>query len=258
MTDDETPDEDAVGGDPVIEPDVPGFSDRVARREALKKAAVGAAVAGAVWTAPKVEGLSIVPDYAAAGTATAQINRLFVIGTADFGNNPAYYGDDAGVAGDGCNPIGDDNFATAAVIPNYPSYPGPANAADITITNTGPTQNAAIEMNTAMANAGPSPTPVGTVKVTMAQGADADIDVNDNNSLKVEFTVDPPFNKCRVSSATMEKCGQNNQNNLPLNNNPAPGATNPAPGNFIVGVDIPGGPGQGQAEFIRITVTCDP
>ena len=38
------------------------------RRDLLKKGAVGATVAGVVWQAPKVRGLSLRPDYAAAGT----------------------------------------------------------------------------------------------------------------------------------------------------------------------------------------------
>jgi hypothetical protein len=227
--------------------EVPGFEERIARREAIKKAAAGAAVAGAVWTAPRVEGLSLVPDYAAAGTATAVIEKTFQIGTADFGNCPGYYCDDPGVAGDGCDNLGDDNYAVANA-----ANPG------IVSPSIGPTQNTNIRMDYVLQNAGPSPTPIGNVRVAMAQGADADLPNTDNTRLNVEFSVDPPFNKCRVSAATLEKCGENNLNNLPLNNNPAPGATNPAPGNFTVGVVIPGGPGQGQAEFIRITVRCDP
>jgi hypothetical protein len=40
------------------------------RRDALKKAGAASLVAGAVWAAPRIDGLSIVPDYASAGTAT--------------------------------------------------------------------------------------------------------------------------------------------------------------------------------------------
>lgn len=43
-------------------------SDGTTRRDALKKAAVAAAAAGATFFAPRVEGLSLVPDIAAAGT----------------------------------------------------------------------------------------------------------------------------------------------------------------------------------------------
>lgn len=38
------------------------------RRAALKKAAIGAGVAVGAWTAPRIEGLSLVPDYAEAAT----------------------------------------------------------------------------------------------------------------------------------------------------------------------------------------------
>ena len=39
------------------------------RRNALRKAAVASGVAAAAWVAPRVDGLSVRPDYAAAGTA---------------------------------------------------------------------------------------------------------------------------------------------------------------------------------------------
>jgi hypothetical protein len=42
----------------------------VDRRTAMK-AALGGAVAAAVWTAPRIEGLSVAPDYAAAATCTS-------------------------------------------------------------------------------------------------------------------------------------------------------------------------------------------
>ena len=40
------------------------------RRDLIKKAAVGSGVVAAVWVAPRVDGLSLRPDYAAAGTAS--------------------------------------------------------------------------------------------------------------------------------------------------------------------------------------------
>ena len=67
----------------------------VARRDAIKKAAAGAAVAGAAWAAPRVEGLSVVPDFAAAatlaGTASANMSITYAPGpvTDDFWNNPS-------------------------------------------------------------------------------------------------------------------------------------------------------------------------
>jgi len=38
------------------------------RRDAIKKAAAAAATAGVVWTAPRIEGLSLRPNYAAASS----------------------------------------------------------------------------------------------------------------------------------------------------------------------------------------------
>lgn len=55
-----------------------GLGRRVSRRDALRKAAAGAAVAGAAWSAPAVKGLTVVPDYAAAGTVTG-LTRVFRI-----------------------------------------------------------------------------------------------------------------------------------------------------------------------------------
>ena len=50
------------GDDPVV-------ADSVARRAAMK-AALGGAAAAAVWSAPRIEGLSLAPDYAAAASCT--------------------------------------------------------------------------------------------------------------------------------------------------------------------------------------------
>lgn len=73
-----------------------------ARREMLKKAAAGFAVAGGVWVAPRIEGLSLAPDYAAAGTArgTFRFSR-----TASDAGSGGYYTDDCwGTWSSGCNP----------------------------------------------------------------------------------------------------------------------------------------------------------
>lgn len=65
----------ATSSDEGVEPEL------VARRAMLKKAAVGAAAVGALWVAPKVEGLSIVPDASAAtgphGTFTGSASVKF-------------------------------------------------------------------------------------------------------------------------------------------------------------------------------------
>lgn len=56
-----------VGGADQVE-----AATEISRRDALRKAAIGFGVAGAAWVAPKIEGLSMEPDYAAAGTAVGQ------------------------------------------------------------------------------------------------------------------------------------------------------------------------------------------
>ena len=48
----------------------PDEAGRIDRRSAIKKGVVGAAVAGVAWTAPRVEGLSLRPNYAAAVSLT--------------------------------------------------------------------------------------------------------------------------------------------------------------------------------------------
>ena len=57
-------------------PDEPG-TERLSRRDAIHKAATGAVVAGVVWSAPRVEGLSLRPSYAAAFSG-AIVSQNFV------------------------------------------------------------------------------------------------------------------------------------------------------------------------------------
>lgn len=67
------------------------------RRSAIKKAAAGAAVVGAAWAAPKVEGLSVVPDYAAAATLPGGVGvtlpsidvKIPFFGSTDYWNDPS-------------------------------------------------------------------------------------------------------------------------------------------------------------------------
>jgi len=47
-------------------------SDQIGRRDALRKAAAGAATAGIIWSAPRVEGLSMRPNYAGASSHTTE------------------------------------------------------------------------------------------------------------------------------------------------------------------------------------------
>ena len=53
------------------------------RRDLLKKTAVGAAAAGVVWSAPRVEGLSMRPSYAAASSAGGTADVLITFNQAD-------------------------------------------------------------------------------------------------------------------------------------------------------------------------------
>jgi hypothetical protein len=46
-------------------------SERIDRRQAIKKSIAGAAAAGVVWSAPRIEGLSLRPNYAAAASVTS-------------------------------------------------------------------------------------------------------------------------------------------------------------------------------------------
>ena len=70
------------------------------RRDALKKAAGAAAIGAAVWSAPKLDGFSIVPDYAAAGTGTTGVITFRMNGV-------------------GPSLLGGDNSMTAAPSPAY-------------------------------------------------------------------------------------------------------------------------------------------
>lgn len=49
---------------------VEGNAARIDRRSAMKKAVIGAGAAGIVWSAPRIEGLSLRPTYAAAASGT--------------------------------------------------------------------------------------------------------------------------------------------------------------------------------------------
>ena len=72
---------------------------RIDRRTAMK-AAVGGAAAVAVWSAPRIEGLSIAPDIASAASCTG--------GTASYNkasNDCGYYGDTECWGGNCCNTV---------------------------------------------------------------------------------------------------------------------------------------------------------
>ncbi|MCB1258088.1 MAG: hypothetical protein KDB26_13325 [Microthrixaceae bacterium] len=214
---------------------------RIKRRAALKLAA-GAAAAGAVWTAPKLDGFSVVPNYAAAGTAVVPA-KTFRIDTADIAANyppPGYYNpqpspDAAGGPGDGCSGQNGDVYALST-----PANPG------ISVNSSGPTASSAINFSYPLG-------PAGNVVVKVPNGADADSGVTTN--IDVAFNIDPPFNKCRVNAAALYGCNaQNTAIPLTINNNPTSGAPNPAPFTATV-VSTPPGP-VGAAHHVTITVAC--
>lgn len=183
-------------------------SDTTSRRAALKKAAAGSAAAATVWVAPKVEGLSLVPDYAAAGTATT--------GTITFqldGNNPAI--------------LGGNNWMNAAPSPQYTvNQDGPSDSQDIILT----------------APLGPA----GNAVWTFPKGQDTDGPAIPGGD--VVFNIDPPFNRCRVIGGETDWAGSTSPNrgsraNVAGPTNPAsPLATNPT-SPFTVPISILNGPG---------------
>lgn len=59
------------------------------RRELMKKAAVGATAAGIIWSAPKVEGFSLRPNYAAAGSNVGAGGVTLAFAAARFNFGPA-------------------------------------------------------------------------------------------------------------------------------------------------------------------------
>lgn len=230
----------------------PDNPDRIARRAALKKAAVAAAAAGAVWAAPAVEGLSIVPSYAAAATAPAgSPTTIITIGSAGSEKN----------VGSGCNP-GSHWWAMTQLltspfpIRNHPgtapgpgSDPAPGAGGPFTHTNTPavsvtgpvssrggvpgpytkpsswPSEPASVytmQDNAFTVNA-PLGTGVGNVSISTPQPLSNS--GSDVSNFAVVFNVDPPFNKCRVTEAIFHGCdfsnnGNNNNEHLNSWNNP--------------------------------------
>lgn len=214
-------------------------AERIARREALKKAATGAAVAGAVWAGPRVEGLSLAPDYAAAGTASG-ISKTFVIDTGG-SDGPGSVDSDNGGAGTGC-------FGGGLIYGNDWAAVSPATNPGITVTSPQPNaRNAAINMDYVV------PSPPSSVNVDALIPAGWDADLNATQNVTMSFTVDPPWNRCRVNAVAMNKCDGNAGTVNIGPTNPASGANNPAP--FSVNVAVPG-PQPSNVAQVRITVGC--
>lgn len=243
----ESVDDEAQGGS---EERSEGDERRIARREALKKAGAGGLAMGAVWVAPNVEGLSLVPDYAAAGTGTAAVNfRIQSTSRGGAWDNNNYFANNdrnnlnnAGL--DGCNNGGNDWYV--AVSASNPGVTG------------GPVSNppgqggfgrsSALSPFRLSAPLGAA----GNVAVVVPQGADADLE-GSTTTINVVFDIDPPWNRCRISAVNLNKCIPGSGGGVwSTVNNPAPGATNPAP--FTAQVLIPTQP-RNLAE-LDITVQC--
>lgn len=145
---------DAAGAEQVED------SGSESRRSALKKAAAAGVVGAAAFAAPRVEGMSIAPNYAAAGTATTGVITLRLNG-----NGP-------GLAGA-------NNYMNANPSPSY------------TINQNGPSDNQAIIITAPLGTAG-------NAVWTFPSGLDTDGPAIPGGS--VAFSVDPPYNRCRVVS----------------------------------------------------------
>ncbi len=227
-----TGEEQGSGEDEVVTEDDGGEAARLKRREAMRRAAGAAAVAGATWSAPRVEGLSILPDYAAAATGTGSFT--FLIRTADAA--PTYY-DSVGDEVPACPGDGGSYFAVRAVDnPGATSVsPGPGNTNGTTRTVTAPIG------------------PAGSATVTVLSGPSNQGEFNDTRSdISVAVNIDPPWNRCRVSSFTATKCNGSGAT-INQSGNPAPGAQNPAP--FNVTFTIPG-PQPNYLSHVQIVVSC--
>lgn len=149
--------------------------DEFARREALKKAAAAGAVGGAIWAGPRIAGLSITPDYASAGTGVVS-SLCFVLN------------------GNGDYLLGGNNWMNVAANPQY------------TISTNGPSDDQAIKIIAPLPSPNPA-SPIGTATFNMAKGVDTD---GPAVSGTVVFEVDPPFNKCQITSVSSDWTGSTN------------------------------------------------
>lgn len=73
--------------------------------------------------------------------------------------------------------------------------------------------------------------------------------------MTLNFTVDPPWNKCRINAVSMNRCdGSVGNVNIGPGNPPA-GSTNPGPSSPF-SVDVQVGPQPSNMARLRITVSC--
>jgi hypothetical protein len=204
-----------------IEESVPEQAGTDSRRSALKKAAAAGVVGAAVFAAPKVEGMSIAPNYAAAGTGTTGLITLRLNG-----NGPGL--------------LGANNFMNAAPSPQY------------TITQNGPSDNQAIILTAPLGAAG-------NAVWTFPGGLDTDGPAIPGGS--VAFNVDPPYNNCRIISGNTGWQGSTGgRPTLSNTAGPAPVPNNVAPFTQTIGIPAGGeSPYYNPStaiNFIEIRIQC--
>lgn len=187
--------EPTTGGEPSSEgPD--GGAARLNRRAALQKAAAAAAVSGAVWSAPKVSGLSVIPDYAAAATGLAAAKSLIIDAAGNAGN-----------FGDGCDALGSDYLYFATTSAPTPA-PEANHGAQDEWSKPGANfraQSAPVVLNTSL------PSPAGVIADVTVELDTNSADRNPSSSALFDVTfsnIDPPFNNCRVTTpGSWTRCG---------------------------------------------------
>jgi hypothetical protein len=252
--------EEVGSADADISPSEPELDPKVvSRRDALKKAAIGAGIAGAVWSAPRIEGLSLVPDYAAAGTipggSTIQIKATSAacspLSTTNCWGNcvPSPGGTDAS-----CAPF---RFTVPAYAPAGPST-GTTDA-------TGGVPSAYSSTVSLTNMAPPAPNQNEFFDVVWSGNADE----GSTGKAALMFSLDPPFNMCAVTSVvgqiypdatrTNRAAWPTGQLNFANHNSTSPSPAGPitqttgADATFIPN-PTPGGTAQGAD--ITITITC--
>ena len=181
-----------------------GVDRRMDRRDALRKAAAGAAVAGVAWSAPSVKGLTLVPDYASAGTVTGLTRTFRILGvernfsalnsgndTHDFrGLNTPEVAASGGSAGPRPRPPPRGYTPATAQVSDF----GPVVTMSATLDVAGSVSATMSNSATAYFRADAGSTSPGTNSWYTAP---------DRIRIPVTFDVDPPFNQCKVSSGTL-------------------------------------------------------
>ena len=179
-----------------------GIDRRMDRRTALRKAATGAAVAGVAWSAPSVKGLTLVPDYASAGTVTGLTRTFRILGVErnyralDSGTDKHDFRglNTIGVTASGGAGSGGYTPATAQALETGPAVTmtsplGVAGSVTATLQNDAP-------RSFFRADAGSQSSPGSSNEARHFTAPE-------RIQIPVTFNVDPPFNQCKVESGTL-------------------------------------------------------